>query len=320
MEAIQQRFTGIDVRESDLGYTHGGNTHTYPRERLPPEFTQWMIEGRRAMYDLLEGNASAPFFGSHLPVVVTYNRDGGFPFNTGNKGVGLMPLPEKVDDYSDLYEETYMRCHDMPWEESLPHRLKAVRGFIESEDVSDEALVSLEIFEKTTFANLAANPIATLHFTGDGPMYRSYQINAVVQVVPPEHPVYRFTVLSRQLFEFDDFHITQTQFPYAYIFYPVQVVDKTPYAREAAEMTKAVPKAWADMTLVWEESVLRQLRRAPSVIQKFIIKATEEFARENGKSGINEEMFHAVRARYMNRSKNRAGAAAKCPAIKPGSS
>ncbi|MEE8435467.1 MAG: PCP reductase family protein [bacterium] len=320
MTAVEQRFKTIDVREHDLSYTCAEQTRTYPRERLPSEFTQWMIEGRKAMYDLLEGNASAPFFGSHLPVVVTYNRDGGFPFNTGNKGVGLMPVPGKVDDYSDLYEETYMRCHDMPWEESLPHRLEAVRSFIESEDWSNEALVSLEIFEKTTFANLAANPIATLHFTGDGPMYRSYQINAVVQVVPPEHPVYRFTVLSRQLFEFDDFHITQTQFPYAYIFYPVQVYDKTPYAREAAEMTKAVPKAWAEMTLVWEDAVLRQLRRAPSFIQKFIIKITEEFARETGENSVNEEMFHTVRARYMNKRKPGPGTMAEGHAENPASS
>lgn len=304
-KAMESKWKMIDVREQELSYSLHDQHRVHPRERLPQTFSDWMIEGRRAMYDLLEGNASAPFFGSHLPVMVTQNREGDFPFNTGNKGVGLMPVPESVDDYCDLYEETYMRCHDMEWEESLPYRLGAVRSFIDGPNVSNEALVSLEIFERTTFANLSANPIATLHFTGDGPVYRSYQIDTVVQIVPPEHPVYRFVVLSRQLFEFDDFHITQTQFPYAYIFYPVAVRDKTPFAREAEGVSSALPREWEDMNLVWEDEVLQQLRRAPSFIQKFIIKVTEEYAREHGHHTVKVEMFNAVRTQYMNRKKAR---------------
>ena len=75
-------------------------------------------------------------------------------------------------------------------------------------------------------------PIATLHYTDRGPHYRSFQIDTVVEVLPPEHPVHRFAFLSRQLFEHDAFHITQTKFPYAYRFHPVKVRDKTPHRRE----------------------------------------------------------------------------------------
>ncbi len=61
--------------------------------------------------------------------------------------------------------------------------------------------------------------------------HRSFQIDAVVEVLPPEHPVYRFAFWSRRLFEQDPFHITQTRFPYAYLFHPSEVRDKTPFAR-----------------------------------------------------------------------------------------
>ena len=109
--------------------------------------------------------------------------------------------------------------------------LEAVRRFLDGGHISNEALVTLEIFEKQTFANLNDFPIATLHFTGTGPVYRSFQVNAVVEILTPEHPAYRFAFLSRRLFEYDRFHITQTHFPFAYLFHPVEVRDKTPYAK-----------------------------------------------------------------------------------------
>jgi hypothetical protein len=62
-------------------------------------------------------------------------------------------------------------------------------------------------------------------------VYRSFQIDAVVEILTPEHPVYRFAFWSRRLFEHDPFHITQTRFPYAYLFHPSEVRDKTPFAR-----------------------------------------------------------------------------------------
>lgn len=306
----ENRYREIEVQEQTVAFAADGRRHEFPRVRLPGDFLDWVIEGRRAMYDLLEGKAHAPFFGSHLPVVVTFSRESAFPFNTGNKGVGLSPVPERIDDYIDLYLETFRASTELPWEESLPMRLDAVRRFIGSKDVSDEVLLSLEIFEKTTFANLCDYPIATLHYTGDGPVYRSYQINAVVQIVPPEHPVYRFAHMSRRLFEFDDFHITQTRFPYAYAFYPVEVKNKTPFPRRDAPPKAEMPREWSDMSLVWEEEVLAQLARAPAFVQKFIIRVTEEYARQQGYAAVNLEMFNAVRARYMERK----GKAAARPA------
>ncbi len=292
-------YRSITTGEHTLAFALEEEELVFPRVTLPGPFVDWVVEGRKAMYDLLEGRAHAPFFGSHLPVVVTSSRNSAFPFNTGNKGVGLLPVPEKMDDYCDLYQETFRRAREEPWEERLKSRLDAVRRFITSEDISNEALVSLEIFEKTTFSNLADYPIATLHYTGDGPIYRSFQINAVVQIVPPEHPVYRFAFLSRQLFEYDSFHITQTMFPYAYIFYPTEVRDKTPFPRREDSPAPARPAVWSEMTLIWDDVVLEQLIRAPTAIQRFIIKVTEKFARERGETSVGTEMFEAVRANYL---------------------
>ena len=54
-----------------------------------------------------------------------------------------------------------------------------------------------------------------------------------------------------------------------------------------------------EMELVWDAEVLEQLINAPTFIQKFIIKTTEEYARQHGHANVNLPMFNAVRSRYM---------------------
>ncbi len=230
--AVRPSFKPIEVSPSEVAFRADGKRHAFSRVRLPESFMEWMLEGRRAMYDRLEGKGSASFFGTHLPVVVTWCRHEPFPFNSGNKGVGLVPVADKLAQYSDLYEHTFESCRDIPWQESLPQRLAAVRRLLSEGDVSDRMLASLEIFEKRTFGNICDFPIATLHYTGSGPVYRSFQINTVVEVVPMGEPAHRFAFWSRRLFEYDSFHITQTKFPYAYVFHPVEVRDKTPKRRD----------------------------------------------------------------------------------------
>lgn len=297
----QEHYKIIATDGPNLSFDAGETHYSFQQVSLPPAFMDWVIDGRKAMYDLLEGKGSAPFFSSHLPVAVTYSRNASFPFNTGNKGVGLLPVADRIEDYCRLYLDTIRDCRGIPWEESLPKRVGAVRSFINGGDISNQALISLEIFEKTTFANLSDFPLATLHYTGDGPVYRSFQINTVVQILPPEHPVYRFAYLSRNLFEFDNFHITQTKFPYAYLFYPVEVRDKTPFPRRDEESPPAPATQWDEMTLLWDEPVLAQLARAPSFVQKFIVKVTEEYARKEGRNRVDLEMFNAIRAKYERR-------------------
>ena len=123
-------------------------------EHLPPAFMEWVIEGRRAMYGLLEGKRDASFFGVPLPVVATHCPHEPIPFNTGNKGVGLLPVAGKIEHYCDLYQETLERCREVPWEESLPLRLEAVRCFVGGNDVSlrrGHLFHPVEVREKTPY-------------------------------------------------------------------------------------------------------------------------------------------------------------------------
>ncbi len=229
--AVQASLREITFQGDELAFEVDGRHYGFERMRLPADFMEWVIAGRRAMYARLAGDGTAPFFSSHLPVVVTYNRGEVIPFNTGNKGVGLLPVEDALERYCDLLRDTFEQTRGVPASESLPERLAAAWAPFADGAMSDRALITLEIFEKRTFRNLCDYPVATLHYTDQGPVYKSFQIDAVVEILTPERPAYRFAYLSRQLFEMDTFHITQTRFPFAYLFHPVRVQEKTPVRR-----------------------------------------------------------------------------------------
>lgn len=227
----QPKFTKIDVQDSQLSFMKDGELRTFPRVELPDAFMEWLIAGRRALYDLLDGKGTAPWHAAHLPVVVTQDLQAPIPFNTGNKGVGVLPFEEHIKQYGDHLEEVLEDTRGAPGKETLSRRLAAVRKPLEAGHISNKSLITLEIFERSTYRNLCEYPVASLHYTGEGPVFISFQIDAVVEILTPEHPAYRYAFLSRQLFEYDPFHITQIHFPYAYLFHPVAVRDKTPKRR-----------------------------------------------------------------------------------------
>lgn len=60
-----------------------------------------------------------------------------------------------------------------------------------------------------SYENLRRDPRVTLHYTGDGPDYRSFQVNGVAEVLERDDPRCRYIALARAIFEFAPFHLTQ---------------------------------------------------------------------------------------------------------------
>jgi len=73
--------------------------------------------------------------------------------------------------------------------------------------------------------------MAAVLWTGDSPIFVSFQVNCVVEVITPEHPRYRFSWAMRRLFEYEPFHVVQTMFPYSYTFWVYDWKEKTPKRR-----------------------------------------------------------------------------------------
>lgn len=260
---------------------------------LPGKFVDWIEQGRRAMYGKLLGQGAPGFFTSHLPVVTTRSAGPGFPFNCSNKGVGFLPKPEYLRHFTDLFRRTLENTRGRPWKESMKERLDAVSSFYFDRDKIDyRALSTLEIFEKGTYRNLSATPLAAVHYTGNAPEYISFQVNCAVEIIRPDDPRHAFVHLARIMFEYDSFHISQTNFPYAYVLWISEVLDKTPFRVPEKGNVVTLPRK-GDMA--WDAEAIESINRAPGMIRQFITESIEKYARSRGYERITMAMVREAR-------------------------
>ncbi|MDH5681339.1 MAG: PCP reductase family protein, partial [Spirochaetota bacterium] len=253
-----------------------------PLISLPMKYIDWIDEGRKGMYDKILGKSeSVQFFAQHLPVIVTHTDNDLFPFNCSNKGIGFMPKDEYLSEFIDLFQETIHNTHGKPWQLSIRDRIKSVsRFYFDHDKIDHRAVTSLEIFQKNTYNNLLSKPLSSLLFTGNAPEYISFQLNCVVEIIGQNDPRHTFIMLARTMFEYDHFHITQPQFPYAYIFWISEVKDKTPY--RVPEQPDKVQYIKTKGDINWQPEASQAVNRAPGMIRQFIKEKIENYARERG--------------------------------------
>ena len=213
---------------------NGEEEREFEIKELPEKFVKWQLEYKHSVYDAIERNEYVAFNAGHLPVVGTWDESG-LVANLANKGVGFTPKDEYLEHYLEIVEAAVDKIQELPNEavdETRQLRITTARQlYFHPEHVDWTRLGLLEIFEGDTFRNLSRYPLASVLWTGNSPVFLSFQVNCIVEIIPPEHPRYRFSWAMRRLFEYEPFHIVQTMFPYAYTFWVYGWIDKTPKRR-----------------------------------------------------------------------------------------
>ena len=203
-------------------------------KELPDSFVQWQLDYKRRVYDAIEKDEYIAFNAGHLPVVGTWDDDGLIP-NLANKGVGFTPKDEYLEHYVKLVEDAVEQIRTLP-----PHAVDQTRSlrvntarefYAHPEHIDWRRLGLLEIFEGETYRNLTRRPLASVLWTGQAPIFVSFQVNCAVEIIPVDDARYRFSWAMRRLFEYEPFHVVQTIFPYAYTFWVYGWNDKTPKRR-----------------------------------------------------------------------------------------
>jgi len=243
-------MTDVDVRTASrrVDVVNGGETArlveagVVVRElairELPEKFVQWQLDYKRRVYDAISRDEYIAFNAGHLPVVGTWAGDdpsGSLVPNLANKGVGFTPKDEHLEQYVRLVEDAVERIQALPphaVDETRELRVQTAREFYaHPEHIDWRRLGLLEIFEGDTYRNLMRRPFASVLWTGQSPVFVSFQVDCAVEIIPTDHPRYRFSWAVRRLFEYEPFHVVQTMFPYAYTFWVYDWHDKTPKRR-----------------------------------------------------------------------------------------
>ena len=224
----------VEVAGSVARVRTNGDVSELQIKELPESFVRWQLDYKHRIYDAIEKDEYVRFNAGHLPVVGTWSEESTFP-NLANKGIGFTPKDEHIDHYLSVIEGAVAEIEKLPphaVDDTRRMRVAAAREFYaHPEHIDWRRLALLEIFEGGTFRNITRNPRAAVLWTGDSPVFMSFQVDCVVEVITPEHPRYRFAWAMRRLFEYEPFHVVQTLFPYAYTLWVHDWKEKTPKRR-----------------------------------------------------------------------------------------
>ena len=224
----------LRVRDGVAHLSLNGRSREYPIQELPEKFVNWQLDYKKYVYSTIEKDEYIAFNQGHLPVVATIGGDNPFP-NLANKGIGFTPKDEHLERYLALVEGAVEHISQLPphaVDETRALRVGAARElYSHPEHIDWRRLGLLEIFEGTTLRNLSETPLASVLWTGNSPVFISFQVDCVVEIITPEDPRYRFSWAMRRLFEHEPFHVVQTMFPYSYTFWVYDWRDKTPKRR-----------------------------------------------------------------------------------------
>ena len=224
----------VEVAGSVARIRTNGDVSELQIKELPESFVRWQLDYKHGIYDAIEKDEYVRFNAGHLPVVGTWGEESTFP-NLANKGIGFTPKDEHIDHYLSVIERAVAEIEKLPphaVDDTRRMRVAAAREFYaHPEHIDWRRLALLEIFEGGTFRNITRNPRAAVLWTGDSPVFMSFQVDCVVEVITPEHPRYRFAWAMRRLFEYEPFHVVQTLFPYAYTLWVHDWKEKTPKRR-----------------------------------------------------------------------------------------
>jgi hypothetical protein len=224
----------VEVVDGVARVRRSGGVQEFAVKELPETFVRWQLDYKHRIYDAIERDEYVRFNAGHLPVVGSWDEGSLFP-NLANKGVGFTPKDEHIDHYLSLVEGAVAEIEKLPphaVDETRKLRIGTARQFYaHPEHIDWRRLGLLEIFEGGTYRNFTTNPLAAVLWTGDSPVFVSFQVDCVVEVMTPEHPRYRFAWAMRRLFEFEPFHVVQTMFPYSYTLWVYDWKEKTPKRR-----------------------------------------------------------------------------------------
>lgn len=204
---------------------------------IPAEFLEWLVSSRVRFLDGLANGQAMRYFSAHLPTMITWSKEEGqFPVNMTVKGIGLIPKEKYLQNYTKLFEQTAAVAAS-DWEKSFSERMEASKKLYSDINHFEPSLLGgLEIFEGSALKNLKQNSNASLLYVGmmnteTAMKYISFQVNGEVELIDKENPYYKYLLSSRKLFEFDKFHLYQSDYPVGYLIKVKEVRDKSPFTR-----------------------------------------------------------------------------------------
>ncbi len=200
--SIQFRFIDRELRRLEL--TMKGVVHTYPLNPLPDDLYEGLaavVEGEGTPQERLQTIYRATVM---KPTLCTFAYDNPFPVNAATKIARLTLTDDAIDNSIEDIEGRLLAMQGMPFQETVNDRIDLYREiFLDDSKIDRFRLGVMEIFGNNTYRNIQRDPRVSMttywtdNVSGES---RSYQVNAIAEIVEPGTPFFRYMQVLRSLF------------------------------------------------------------------------------------------------------------------------
>ena len=196
------RFIDRELRRIELDVQ--GVTQYYPLNPIPDD----LYEGMASNVDV-EGTSFEKLqiiYRSTVqkPTFSTFTYENPFPVNCATKITRLTLTDAEIDKTVDDLEGQLLALQGMPFEDTIEERIQMYRNtFIDDAKIDRFRFGAIEIYGDNTYRNIQRDPRVSLGLywqdlkTG---VTRSYQVNAIAEIVKPGTPFFKYMRVLRSLF------------------------------------------------------------------------------------------------------------------------
>ncbi|HPE68864.1 MAG TPA: pyridoxamine 5'-phosphate oxidase family protein [Thermotogota bacterium] len=213
-----------------VSFSVGETTHSVTIHDLPQEFFDWQVQTRLKGLKIFSGEEKGmPNFSAHSVVMNTIAHGKEYPINSCIKGLGMVPKTERLPELGERAMDMIRRSYEVGPEKTFQERLQFLKDLYSDPDGFDrEIMSSMEMFQTRTYENARNDPRVNLLFYDHSSGY-SVMFDSIAEFVARDDPFYRYVAAIHDLFHLPkDPAIRTDRYEWAYRFYQVSAVDKTP--------------------------------------------------------------------------------------------
>lgn len=199
--SIQFRFIDRELRRIEL--TMKGVVHSYPLNPLPDDLYEGLaavVEGEGEPVERLQRIYDSTVM---KPTLCTFDYENPFPVNSSTKIARLTLTDDAIDNSIEEIEGRLLAVQGMPFQDTIRDRIDLYREiFLDDTKIDRFRLGVMEIYGDNTFRNIQRDPRVSMTMywrdseSGDS---KSYQVNAIAEIVEPGTPFFRYMRVLRSL-------------------------------------------------------------------------------------------------------------------------
>ena len=165
------------------------------------------------------------------PTLSTLDHTNPFPINSATKIVRLTLTDDAILERIDELESDLLSLQGLPFQETIAQRIELYQSlFLDDSKMDRFRFGAVEMYGDVTYTNILRDPRASLGFfwiQEQQPSAIGFQINCIVEVVPPGDPFFRYMRVMRQLFSSQLIDLRKDEYVSAYKLWVSEYREKT---------------------------------------------------------------------------------------------